>query len=207
MNLTMTVFRRLSLYLHYLKQLPPNVKTISATSIAADLGLGEVLVRKELCFASDFAGRPKTGYMVPQLIDALERFLDYRTPRCAVVVGAGRLGRALMGPGVFADYGLYVAAAFDLNEQIVGTQESGRPILSMEDLPVFCQQQPVEIGIITVPAQQAQQVCDQLCASGVRAIWSFAPAALQVPEGVLVQYEDMAASLAMMACHLRTVEE
>lgn len=207
MNLTMTVFRRLSLYLQYLKQLPPEVTTVSATTIAADLGLGEVLVRKELCYASDFAGRPKTGYVVSQLIDALERFLGFRASRCGVVIGAGKLGRALMNAGAFSDCGLHIAAAFDINEQLIGVQESGKPILSMEDLPIFCRQQPVEIGIIAVPAPAAQQVCDQLCANGIRAIWSFAPAVLKVPEDVFVQYEDMAATFALLVRRLETADE
>ncbi|PWM43187.1 MAG: redox-sensing transcriptional repressor Rex [Clostridiales bacterium] len=207
MNLTLTVFRRLSLYLHYLKQLPPEVTRISATTIASDLGLGEVLVRKELSQASAAAGRPKTGYVVASLIHALENFLGYNQLCRAVVAGAGKLGRALMGYDGFTDYGLYIAAAFDINEEIIGTQEAGRPILSMEDLPVFCRQQTVDIGIITVPGIAAQSVCDRLCENGVRAIWCFAPAALSAPEGVLIQYENMAASLAMLSSHLKHISE
>ncbi len=207
MNLTLTVFRRLSLYLHYLKQLPPEVSRISATVIASELGLGEVLVRKELSQASGAAGRPKTGYAVAPLIDALENFLGYNQRCKAVVVGAGKLGRALMGYEGFADYGLHIAAAFDMDEKVIGTQEAGRPILSMEDLPAFCRQQTVEIGIITVPGTSAQEVCDRLCENGVRAIWCFAPAALSAKPGILVQYENMAASLAMLSSHLKHVSE
>lgn len=202
MNLTLTVFRRLSLYLHFLRQLPPEVTRISATTIAAELGLGEVMVRKELSQISAAAGRPKVGYEVSALIKALENFMGYGKLRRAVVIGAGKLGRALMGYEGFTQYGLHIAAAFDINENVIGVQESGRPILSMEDLPEFCRQQQVEIGIITVPATQAQLVCNRLCENGVRAIWCFAPAALSVPEGVSVQYENMAASLAMLSKHL-----
>lgn len=202
MNLTLTVFRRLSLYLHFLRQLPKEVVWISATTIASELGLGEVLVRKELSQVSPAAGRPKLGYEVSGLIKALEKTLGYGKIRRAVVIGAGKLGRALMGYEGFTQYGLHIAAAFDINESVIGIQEAGRPILAMEDLPEFCCQQQIEIGIITVPAAQAQLVCNRLCENGVRAIWSFAPAALSVPEGVTVQYENMAASLAMLSKHL-----
>lgn len=207
MNMTLTVFRRLSLYLHYLKQLPPDVTRISATTIANELGLGEVLVRKELSQASGAVGRPKTGYVVSTLIRALENFLGYNDLCCAVVVGAGKLGRALMGYEGFADYGLYIAAGFDTDEAVIGTQESGRPILALEDLEKFCEQQTAEIGIITVPKAEAQAVCDRLVACGFRSIWSFAPVALSVPEGVKVHYENMAASLALLTDHLRRAED
>lgn len=202
MNLTLTVFRRLSLYLHYLKQLPSHVTRISATTLAAELELGEVMVRKELNRVSPTAGRPKVGYEVAELIRSLESCLGYGQLRKAVVVGAGKLGCALMGYEGFTQYGLHIAAAFDINEGIVGNREGGRPVLSMEDLPEFCRQQQIEIGIITVPAAQAQLVCNRLCENGVRAIWCFAPAALNVPKGVTVQYENMAASLAMLSKNL-----
>ena len=206
MNLTLTVFRRLSLYLQYLKQLPPEVTRISATIIAKDLGLGEVLVRKELSHASRASGRPKTGYVVSTLIRELENFLDYNRLYRAVVIGIGGFGRALIGHADFADTGLYIAAGFDIDESIIGTQIEGKPILSMSDLPVFCEQHPVDIGIIAVPKQAAQQACDSLAACGVRSIWSFAPAALKAPEGVAVHYENLQASLALLTHHLRTTE-
>lgn len=207
MNLTLTVFRRLSLYLHYLKQLPPEVTRISATIIARDLGLGEVLVRKELSFASSAAGRPKTGYVVSTLIRALENFLGYNQLSRAIVVGAGKLGSALMSYEDAADYGLYVAAGFDTNESLIGTQIAGRPVLAMEDLEQFCRQQPADIAIIAVPKSEAQATCDRLVACGFRSIWSFVPVALRVPEGVLLHYENMSASIALLTHHLCATEQ
>lgn len=207
MNMTLTVFRRLSLYLYYLKQLPKEVTRISATTIANDLGLGEVLVRKELSHASGAAGRPKTGYVVSTLICALENFLGYNTLYRAIVVGAGELGHALMKQEGFSDFGLYIAAGFDTNDSVIGTQAAGRPILSLADLERFCEQQPVELGIITVPKNAAQDVCDRLVACGIRSIWSFAPTPLKVPEGVKVHYENLSASLALLTNHLRETEE
>ncbi|MBQ8893604.1 MAG: redox-sensing transcriptional repressor Rex [Clostridia bacterium] len=207
MNLTLTVFRRLSLYLHYLKQLPPEVTRISATTVANELGLGEVLVRKELSFASGAVGRPKTGYVVATLIHALENFLGYHNHCRAIVVGANSLGRALMNYDEFSDYGLYVTAAFDDRESVIGQFEAGHPVLSLDDLEQFCRQQPTDLAILNVPKGDAQAVCDRLVACGLRAIWSFVPIALKVPEGVKVHYENMAASLALLTHHLRSAEE
>lgn len=207
MNLTLTVFRRLSLYLQYLKHLPPEVTRISATTIASDLGLGEVLVRKELSHASSAAGRPKTGYVVSTLIRALENFLGYNNLSRGIVVGAGKLGCALMGSEEFPDHGLYIAAAFDVDESLIGQQVAGRPILSMDDLERFCENQPAGLAILTVPKEVAQSACDRLVACGVRSIWSFAPVTLNVPEGVIVHYENLAASLALLTHHLRENDE
>ncbi len=207
MNLTLTVFRRLSLYLYYLKQLPQEVTRISATTIANELGLGEVLVRKELRHASGSAGRPKTGYVVAELIRTLENFLGYNTLYRAIVVGAGELGRALMKQEGFSDFGLYIAAGFDTDPAVIGTQAAGRPILSLEKLEEFCEQQPAELGIITVPKSAAQEVCDRLVACGIRSIWSFAPMPLNVPQGVKVHYENLSASLALLTNHLRETEK
>ena len=207
MNMTLTVFRRLSMYLYYLKQLPKEVTRISATAIANDLGYGEVLVRKELSHASGSAGRPKTGYIVSNLICALENFLGYNTLYRAIVVGAGELGHALMKQEGFSDFGLYIAAGFDTNESVIGTQAAGRPILALAELENFCEQQPVELGIITVPKNAAQEVCDRLVACGIRSIWSFAPTPLKVPDGVKIHYENLSASLALLTNHLRETEK
>ena len=108
------------------------------------------------------------------------------------------LGRALLDYGGFADYGLEIAAAFDIAVDESFRSNSGKPIYPMERFDDFCKNHPVKIGIITVPAPQAQQVCDRLVQGGIRAIWCFAPCALCVPPEIPVQYENMALSLAYL---------
>ena len=93
-------------------------------------------------------------------------------------------------------------AAFDANDAIIGTSKSGKPIMHMSRLEEFCRRNKVQIGIITVPAEDAQNVCDRLIECGIRAIWNFAPKHLDVPEDILVQNENMAASLALLSKHL-----
>lgn len=115
-----------------------------------------------------------------------------------MIVGAGKLGRALLDYGGFSDYGLDILAAFDTD--VSQNNASGKPILPIDGLHDFCKENNVSIGVITVPAKAAQEVCDKLCQSGIKAIMSFAPCKLTAPEGVAIQYENMALSLA----HLKT---
>ena len=113
-----------------------------------------------------------------------------------------KLGRALLGYSGFAEYGLNIVAAFDANDALMGTTKSGKPVMDLSRLPEICRRYKIQIGIITVPAEQAQSVCDLLIANGIRAIWNFAPTHLTVPDNILVQNENMAASLALLCKHL-----
>lgn len=186
---------RIPVYLNYLKNNYHGTENISATSLARALGLGEVQVRKDLSAVSG-AGRPKTGYNIGKLTQVLEEFLGGRSN--VVIVGAGKLGRALLDYGGFADYGLNITAAFDAAADDVSHTNNGKPILPADRLERFCAQNNVKIGIITVPAAAAQEVCDRLVGCGVKGIWCFAPSHLNVPEGIEVQYENMALSLAYL---------
>lgn len=192
---------RLPLYLSYLKALPQEISTVSATGIADALKLGQVQVRKDLASVST-SGRPKVGYVTRDLIEEIEAFLGYDNVNDAVIVGAGRLGKAFMGYQGFKAYGLSILAAFDTDPRLAGTEEAGKPIFPMSDIGKVCERLGVHIGILTVPADAAQSACDQLIASGVLAIWNFAPTRLVVPDGVLVQNENMASSLAILSNHL-----
>ena len=193
---------RLPIYLNYLRSLPEgSPANISATAIAEALGLHDVQVRKDLASVSS-GGRPKIGYVARNLAADIESFLGYHDVGSAVLVGAGNLGRALLSYQGFSDYGLEIVAAFDKDEQIVGTTVSGKQVLSVEKLADLCCRMQIHIGIILVPASEAQKVCDILVSSGVLAIWNFAPVHLNVPENVLVRNEDIAGSLAVLAKRL-----
>lgn len=197
-----SVIRRLPVYLSYLKALPDDApENISATTLATALCMGEVQVRKDLALVSD-GGRPKVGYRRESLVADIEQFLGYDNTNDAVLIGAGKLGRALLGYSGFSEYGLNIVAAFDERSELHGTQESGKPILPMSGLERLCTNRKILIGIITVPAAQAQDVCDLLIRYGIKAIWNFAPTHLDVPEGILVQNENMATSLAVLSKHL-----
>ncbi len=187
---------RIPVYLKFLESLPQDIETVSATAIAKALGFGEVQVRKDLG-AICGSGKPRVGYTVTDLKESLESLIDSRNGK-TVIVGAGKLGRALLDYGGFSDYGLDILAAFDTD--VSQNNASGKPILPIDGLHDFCKENNVSIGVIAVPATAAQKVCDKLCQSGIKAIMSFAPCKLTAPDGVAIQYENMALSLA----HLKT---
>lgn len=186
---------RLPSYLEFLRNLPPDkVPSISATAIAKHLGLGEVQVRKDLAAVSG-AGKPKLGYVTAELVEKLEDFLGCNQLTSAVLVGAGKLGRALLQYDEFEKYGVKISAAFDSNERAIslGTKTE---ILPMNQFEYFCKTQNIKLGIITVGEGSAQAVCDQMVKSGITAIWNFAPCKLNVPASILLQNENLALSLA-----------
>ena len=201
-EISKAVLKRLPSYLSYLKSTQDGGSVnISATALANALGMGEVQVRKDLAMVSD-GGRPKIGYQRDRLIDDIEQFLGYDNTTDAVLIGAGKLGQALCGYSGFDAYGLNILAAFDAKPSAQSTDE-GTPIYPMEQLQSFCKSNKVLMGIITVPAVYAQQVCDQLIECGIKAVWNFAPTHLDVPENILVQNENMATSLAVLSMHLQ----
>ena len=201
-EISKSVLKRLPGYLAYLKNIPEESSPyISATALANALDMGEVQVRKDLAMVSD-GGRPKIGYLRESLIEDISQFLGYDNTTDAILVGAGKLGQALLGYSGFEAYGLNILAAFDARPFTQKTQE-GRSVYPMEQLESFCRSNKVLMGIITVPAQFAQDVCDRLIGCGIKAIWNFAPTHLDVPAGILVQNENMATSLAVLSMHLQ----
>ncbi len=189
---------RIPRYLSFLRELSPQkVPYISATTISKALELGEVQVRKDLAMVSG-AGRPRLGYETETLIEQLEDCLGQKKVTYAVLVGTGRLGKALLQYDGFEHFGVKITAAFDSNEQVISL-DSKTEILPMNQFDSFCKEHKINIGIITVGEGSAQQVCDQMIKSGITAIWNFAPCKLHVPDGILLQNENLALSLA----HLR----
>lgn len=201
-EISKSVLKRLPGYLAYLKRLSDYPSPyISATTLANALGMGEVQVRKDLAAVSN-GGRPKIGYLRKSLIEDIEQFLGYDNTTDAVLIGAGKLGQALLGYSGFEAYGLNILAAFDAMPNANMTDE-GKPIYSFDKLESFCKSNKVLMGIITVPAAHAQEVCDRLIDCGIKAIWNFAPTHLEVPDHILVQNENMATSLAVLSMHLQ----
>ena len=201
-EISKAVLKRLPGYVAYLRTIPESASPyISATALANALGMGEVQVRKDLAMVSD-GGRPKIGYLRESLIEDIEQFLGYDNTTVAVLIGAGKLGQALLGYSGFDAYGLNILAAFDANPTADHTDD-GKPIYPISQLESFCRTNKVLMGIITVPTAHAQEVCDKLIACGIKAVWNFAPTHLEVPDNILVQNENMATSLAVLSMHLQ----
>lgn len=194
-NVPRATLGRLPEYLQYLKSLDKEVENISSTAIARELHLGDVQVRKDLSAVCS-TGRPKIGFCVPELIDCLENALGSGKRSRAVLVGAGKLGMALLGYEEFESYGISIEAAFDSDSGKLGKSVSGKTVYPMDRLESYCTENGIRIGILAVPQSAAQKACDALCKAGISAIWSFAQGHLSVPDGVALKQESLALSLA-----------
>lgn len=199
---------RLPLYLHFLQEeSSKGAQYISSTVIAQNISVSSVLVRKDLALVSSEAGRPRLGFAINRLIVDIEKFLGYDSLSDAIIVGAGGLGRAMLGYEGFKNNGLNVVAAFDVDEKLIGTEVAGKTILSLDSLKAFVAEHKIRIGIITVPKAAAQEVLNRMIEAGIQAIWNFAPAPLRVPKDIVLKTEDLAASLAMLAGKLYRTNE
>ncbi len=177
------------------KMMKEGVTAVSASKIAKELHLGEVQVRKELSLVSG-TGKPRVGYDAKKLLQDIKTFLGEDEPCEAIIIGAGRLGCALLGYGNFEDVGVRIKTAFDILRTDLSVDDKN--IYPMSKLEAYCKDHQVKIGIITVPLSAAQDACDLLLSVGIRAIWNFAPTTLDVPDGVAVINEKLAISLSQL---------
>ena len=192
-----SVKARLPIYLHYLKSLEADeTATISSAAIAAAQGLGEVQVRKDLAMVSG-AGKPKIGYFVNELASHIENALGSNCVTGVIIVGAGKLGKALLCYDGFEEFGLNVMAAFDKDESKAGVvhEKTVYPVSRAKD---FCKTHAVKIGVIAVPEKSAEETLALLIDCGVKAVWNFAPVRLKA-QGVKIKNENMAAALAVLS--------
>ena len=207
MAIPMATISRLPVYRMYLKEkLKENVRFISSATIAEDLELTSVQVRKDLAWISNAPGKPKVGFEVENLIRDIEEYFGYSETKFAVLVGVGHLGKALLSYNKFEKYGLKIIAAFEHNANKIGGCIAEKRIYGLDDLAAFVKEQNVSIGIITVPKAAAQNIADLLVRAGVKAIWNFAPIMLKTPKTVAVRNEDMAASLAKLSIAMNRLQ-
>ncbi len=202
LNMPQPALRRLPQYFGYLvQQQEQGIRIISSSRIAEDLNLHPVQVRKDMALTR-VSGKPRTGFDVQALIDELARMLDYNNLKNAVVVGCGHLGSALLNYRGFHGYGLNLMAGFDNDPGLVGSRVGDVPIYALDELDAVVREHHVQIGVITVPRDHAQDVCDRLVAAGIKAIWNFAPTHLSAPDDIIVQNENIAASLSVLSKRL-----
>ena len=191
---------RLPLYYGYIDRLQAaGVEAVSSAMLAQHLNLNPVLVRKDLAQVSSVAGHPRTGFEVNQLLDDIGNYMGYNKMDEAILVGVGSMGRILLTNSKFEKFGLNIVVGFDKDPYLCGIQLEGKHILPMEKMESLVQRMGIRIGIITVPDDQAQEVCDQMVRCGIKAIWNFAFVPLKVPEDVLVKNENLPSSLAVLA--------
>ena len=191
---------RLPVYLRFLRdKLKKGEENISSTVIANRFNFNPVQVRKDLAIVSPSSGRPKLGFRTKELIESIENFLGLCNTHDAVLAGVGHLGSTLLLYEGFKNYGLNIVAAFDTDPQVIGKKFGGATVLDYSRMQSTVGRLNIKLGIITTPKEAAQDVADSMANSGIKAIWSFAPTHLNLPEDVAVKYEDLAASLAVLS--------
>ena len=194
--------KRFPSYLRILRQRQAEgMEYISATVLADELNLKPIQVRKDIS-CTGIEGKPKVGFVVDELIDSITHALGWDNSAEALIVGVGRLGKAIMYEG-FAAYGLRIVGAFDNDEEKIGTMVGDLVVQGMDKLKVFIETNKISIAVITVPASKAQEVADLLISYGIKGIWNFAPKDLKIPSGVVMQRTDLATSFAVLSVKMR----
>lgn len=201
-NVPTPTLLRLPSYLDVIQRAKESgITRLSSAEIGDELGYGSVQVRKDLASISN-AGKPRTGFDVIQLEKDLRHALGYNENRNAVLLGVGHLGRALMNYESFPNNGLNILAGFD----IVPTDDEtlrGK-VFPLSHLADFCRENQVDLAILTVPAEAADDAAAEVVAAGIKAIWNFSPTTLHVPENIIVQNENIAESLGLLWYRMQT---
>ncbi|MDA0256310.1 MAG: redox-sensing transcriptional repressor Rex [Chloroflexi bacterium] len=197
------VIERLPVYLRVLHRLQRDGHSvISSQDLGEELGVTPAQIRKDLSYFGRF-GKQGRGYSVQRLIDELRQILGLEQRWRMALVGAGQLGQAIASYRGFGPQGFDLVAIFDASPSLVGATVAGQSVQSVDTLDERLRDSPVEIGIVAVPAEHAQEVIDRLVRAGVRAILNYAPRAVQVPKHVHVRQIDPAAALQSMTYYLK----
>lgn len=205
-TISLATLQRMPGYLRYLKlKEAEGAEYISSVALADAMQENPAVVKKDLSMAVVSEGKPKVGYYIPDLVRDIESFMGYDNEKDAVLVGAGKLGQALLGYGGFEKYGLNIVTGFDVDKYIVGTEIHGKKILHTDKLADVVRKTGIKIAVLTLPAAYAQEMADRLVAAGIRAIWNFSPVTLNLPDNVAVKNENMAASLALLSARLKDI--
>jgi redox-sensing transcriptional repressor len=193
------VVGRISLYLRELQKLAAEGRTsVSSSQLGKMLAVTDAQVRKDLAYFGHF-GQPGIGYRCEELIAAIRRILGTDRQWTVAMVGVGNMGRALLRYKRFTSQGFRIVAAFDVDARIVGAKIEGIPVYDSSQLPQVIRHQRVQLGLITVPATQAQHVADQMVAAGITGILNFAPITLALPPGIPLIAVDLTTELERLA--------
>ena len=194
LEISLATFKRLPLYLRILKDIKnSNIENVSSTVLAKELSLTGIQVRKDLAQISDSEGKAGIGFKVEELIKNIEELLGLNSKRDAVIIGAGKLGKALLNYNNFGKE-INMLMAFDNDINVCDNKK----IFYIDKMENLINRFNIKIGIITTPKENAQEMANKLVQCGIRAIWNFAPVTLKVTKDVVVKNEDLSTSLLIL---------
>lgn len=198
--------KRLPLYLNLLKKAHlAGVENISAPNMAEELVLDPTQIVKDLS-VTGIKGKPKVGYNIKTLILAIEEYLGFNRNNEAFLVGAGKLGQALLSYHELQGFGVNIIAAFDVSPDKVDTNYGNTQILHMDKLGELAGRLGVKIGVLTTPGDVAQSAAEAMTKSGIRAIWNLTPVKLRLPKEIIVQDTSMYSNVAVLLRKLHSQE-
>ncbi len=190
--------RRLPWYLSNVKLLKnKGEQYVSSTQISKEINIDASQIAKDLSYVN-ISGRTRVGYDIDELIAVLEDFLGFTNMHKAFLFGVGSLGGALLRDSGLNHFGLEIVAGFDVNPELVGQCINGIPIFHSDDFPEKMKEYDVNIGVLTVPIEIAQNITDKMVEGGIKAVWNFTPFRIRVPENIVVQNTSLYAHLAVM---------
>lgn len=193
---------RLSTYYRTLTRLiEQKIETISSEKIAEINGLTSAQVRKDLSFFGSF-GKRGLGYNVVELRNQIASILGIDKKWNIALVGVGNIGRALVDYAEFKKQGFFIKALFDNDKNKVGTKVGPHVIHHIDDICYIANKENLEIAVIAVPAEHAQEVVDSMIKCGVKAFLNFAQITIKTPEGIVVKNENMSMELEALSYHL-----
>jgi len=190
---------RLSRYLRYLEELDRNgVTTTSSQALGAALGVTAAQVRKDLGYFGQF-GYPGLGYKIAQLTPELRRILGTDKAWNVALVGIGNLGTALLRYKGFSAHGFRIVALFDASPALVGKRVEGNEVHHVDEISARVRECNIELAVLSVPGEAAQAVADRLVEAGIRGIFNFAPALLNLTQEVAYVSIDLALELEQLS--------
>ena len=190
--------RRLPWYLSNIKLMKEKGEQyVSSTQISKEINIDASQIAKDLSYVN-ISGRTRVGYNIDALIEVLESFLGFTNMHKAFLFGVGSLGAALLRDSGLHHFGLEIVAAFDVNPELVGKDLNGIPIYHSDDFEAKMKEYDVNIGVLTVPINIAQEITDKMVDGGIKAVWNFTPFRIRVPENIVVQNTSLYAHMAVM---------
>lgn len=199
-NISMAVIRRLPKYHRYLRELlKSDVDRISSKELGEKIGFTASQIRQDLNCFGDF-GQQGYGYNVKELLNEISGILGLSKEYKMIIIGAGNIGQAIANYTNFEKLAFSLEGIFDVNPKLIGLKIRDVEVRDIDELGGFLKETPIDIGVICVAKNSAQNVSDMMVENGVKGIWNFAPVDLQVPEEIILENVHLSESLLTLSC-------